>query len=142
MGICDTIVWYWRTIRQELKKGKIYPFFRYWTDRKFRQDIRNLRRLLCSGRMAIRLRKIELGRIHFSHDINYPEWVEKLKADILAGATLPPIKITWDGTKYVVVDGNHRLKAMREVLYLWEPVDARELIGIPVPSEQMGVYYP
>jgi len=63
---------------------------------------------------------VQLGSIVPGHKINYPLWVKHLvkKINTEGWKKLEPIKVIWDYNqdKWLVVDGNHRLEAMKRTL--------------------------
>jgi ParB-like chromosome segregation protein Spo0J len=54
--------------------------------------------------------------------------VEKLKKKIDKGGNIPDIKVTNIEGKWMVVDGNHRLAAMKEILSEDTKVPVKKLI--------------
>lgn len=111
--------WMYRVLFHELlKKRKFYAFARLAFDPVYRADILHLRNLLSAPGIKMYRAEMRLQDIKFSHDVNYPEWVESLKGRLLKGERPEPIKVFWDHTRnqWIVIDGNHRLAAMRAVL--------------------------
>lgn len=112
--------WHTRSAMKEFKKMKFKAIFRYLYDRQYRAQIDNLAEYTCDKDLrAIEDVQVRVGDVMFSHEINYPSWVDALVAQIhFKGlASLEPIKImrhkSFDG-KYLVIDGNHRLAAMKK----------------------------
>lgn len=111
------------SIVKNLRKGKFHSLFRRYHDKKYRADIKHLWKITEEYELEVTAKYMPLGMINHSHDINYPQWVEKLVGDIrtMGVDSLEPIKVIYDrfNQRWIVVDGNHRLAAMRRVFRTW-----------------------
>lgn len=116
--------WIIMIIIQELSMGKYKAVLKCAWNSKYRSDIYKLCTILSKGKLYSTKGQIQLGDINFSHEINYPKWVDKLVYDYISG-NFPSKRIKvfkYDG-KYIVIDGNHRLKAMKIVFECTYMVD-------------------
>lgn len=117
-----------RSFFKNVKKGKYYSIFRGVWDSKYRADIHHMLVLTCSQDLVLGHGSVPLHSIVHGHAINYPEWVEHLAyhINIYGWKKLEPIKVIWDSSKnkWLVVDGNHRLAALKKTLpgYMSIPV--------------------
>jgi hypothetical protein len=111
-----------------LRKRKVWSKARLFVDANYRNDIVLLFSHLSKRRFKAQRALMKLKDINFSHDINYPDWVEKLKKKIDKGGNIPDIKVTNIEGKWMVVDGNHRLAAMKEILSEDTKVPVKKLI--------------
>lgn len=105
---------------RNVRKRKYYSMFRFFWDSKYRSQVNHMVSLVTRGDVVIGHGCIPLRFIVQSHDINYPEWVKTLETQIRTRGykSLEPIKIIWDHSKdkWLIVDGNHRLVAMKKCL--------------------------
>lgn len=110
--------WMLMIIIQELRMKKFRAIFKYYYKSSYRKDIQKLRDILSKGKLTAKKDTLELSRIDFSHEINYPKWVEKLEKDLWDNPdNYKRIKVFYDTSshKFLVIDGNHRLRAMKNV---------------------------
>jgi len=105
--------WMLLVILQEFYMFKFYSIWRFFIDSQYANDIRKLRTILAPEKLTARLQEVRLGQVSFSHAISYPDWVADLVVKIRAGVELPPIKVYEYQGKLLVIDGNHRLAAMK-----------------------------
>lgn len=112
---------------QELSMCKFKAVFKYFVKESYRNDINKLRNILSKGKLYSTKTQIQLKNIHFSHEINYPEWVEYLQKQILKTGEVKSMKVFHHEGKVIVIDGNHRLKAMKQVLSHETWIDVRLL---------------
>jgi len=126
--------WWMRSLVREVKKGKFKAIFRYFYDTKYRNDIRHICDLTTGqGKLTSRMGHLKLADIHFSHDINYPKWVDRLVKELRweyeHAMKFEPIKVMYDQStsRWVVIDGNHRLMAMKRVLPFYATVPVKIL---------------
>lgn len=110
--------WTIMVILQEIMMGKWKAIIKYFIKPSYHKDINKIRGILCKGKMQAHKTEVRLCHILFSHEINYPAWVIKLMEEELKGdRPIPRIKVfALDEFRYVVIDGNHRLKA-KKLLY-------------------------
>ena len=104
-------------ILKELVQGKYKAVLKYYWKKSYRKDIQHLRDILSKGKLYSKSSTLKVGQINFSHEINYPKWVEKLKTDLYNDPDdYEPIKVflevdhtnTRNPYKWIVIDGNHR----------------------------------
>lgn len=122
--------WWMRSLCREVRKGKFKAIFRYFYDSTYRTDIKYIADLTTGqGKLTSRMSYLKLNEIHFSHSINYPKWVNRLSEELLRTAEVPPIKVMYDYSKrkWIVIDGNHRLMAMKRVLPFYARVPVKIL---------------
>lgn len=101
---------------QELSMCKFKAVFKYFYKKSYHDDINLLRDILSKGQLYSTNTRLQLKHIHFSHEINYPKWVDYLRKEILATGKVKRIKVFHYNHKTIVIDGNHRLKAMKETM--------------------------
>lgn len=105
------------TILQEMKMCKWKAIFKFFYKWSYHKDIMKLCNILSKGRLTSKRATLTLRQIHFSHEINYPEWVIKLCEDLAKDKNnYKIIKVFEHKGKFIVIDGNHRLKALKIVL--------------------------
>ena len=111
--------WTLMIILQELLMCKYKAVFKYFVKKSYRKDLNLLRDILSKEPLTSHKKTINLNMIEFSHEINYPHWVKKLEENIddKVSYIIPPIKVILHEGKYLVVDGNHRLKAYKNTLH-------------------------
>ena len=109
------VKWLFMIIIQELFKCKFKAIFKVFYNKTYRNDIYTLCKLLTARPLTSRPGMLSLKDIHFSHEINYPEWVDYLcfRFDTEGKEALKPLKVLHNGKKWIVVDGNHRLQAAK-----------------------------
>lgn len=129
------LMWYVAFFFSTLLKLKFKAFYKYATCARFRSDISNIINLLSQGMPKVREDYRDLYKLHLSHDILYPNWVKKLRGKNLKKTKIYAIK---DGNKYIVVNGNHRLRAMMEV---WEPNVAIWFNEVYFPNKKVDNSY-
>lgn len=106
--------WTLAIIIQELLMCKFRAVIKYYVKPSYRKDINVLRDILSQGRMKGSKGYLRLGDIQFSHEINYPLWVEKMEVRMIADPDdYTRIKVIDHNGRWLVVDGNHRLMALR-----------------------------
>jgi hypothetical protein len=104
------------SICKNIKKRKFKSLLRPFWDRKYAADIAHQWRVTGEHPLDTFRTYMPLNLINPSHDINYPKWVDKLRYDLaVMNKPCDPIKIIWDrfNLKWITVDGNHRLAAMK-----------------------------
>jgi hypothetical protein len=128
------LAWFFMVLKQEVKKRKWRAIFKFFTNDCYRNDIKRLAAMLHGRKYEIVLQKVKLSNIDFSHEINYPSWVLTLAMELRTGSRRftkqhKPIKVIRSpGTsQYTVIDGNHRLMAMKLILDPEEYVEVRFL---------------
>lgn len=106
--------WFIMTLIQELSMKKFRAVFKLTYNKSYRSDILTLMDVLSKGKLQGSRSRLLLKDIHPSHEINYPKWVDKLRADLKVDPDgYKPLKVfRHDDGHYFVVDGNHRLEAM------------------------------
>ena len=127
--------WWMRSLCREIRKLKFKAIFRYFYDGAYRKDIKHIADLTTrNGKLTSRMGHLKLYEIHFSHSINYPKWVKRLEKELGHDVENPmrwePIKVMWDdakGGRWIVIDGNHRLMAMKRVAPFYSMVPVRVL---------------
>jgi len=108
--------WTIMIIFQEAMMGKWKSIAKFYYKKSYRKDIKHLRDILSKGKLSARKIEMKLGDINYSHEINYPDWVDKLINDLKQDPdNYKRIKVFNDNGNYIVIDGNHRLKALNEV---------------------------
>lgn len=128
--------WMILVILKELAQGKFRAVFKYYWKKSYRKDIQHLRDILSKGKLYSKSSTLRLEQIHFSHEINYPKWVKKLEDDLFYDPeNYEPIKVflevdhtnTKNPYKWIVIDGNHRLQAMKNELHPNTRIRVRKL---------------
>lgn len=120
--------WLTLVLIKELAQKKFRAVFKYYWKRSYRRDINHLKDILSRGKLHSKSSFITLGGINFSHEINYPKWVKKLEQDLKQDPNnYEPIKIFLDGDKWIVIDGNHRLQALKNTFGNNELIKVRKL---------------
>ena len=128
--------WMILVILKELVQGKYRAIFKYYWKKSYRKDIQHLRDILSKGKLYSKSSTLKLGQINFSHEINYPKWVEKLKTDLYNDPDdYEPIKVflevdhtnTRNPYKWIVIDGNHRLMALKHTFHPDTKIRVRKL---------------
>lgn len=115
--------WMIMIILQELRMFKFKAVIKYYIKPSYRKDINYLRDILSKDKLKGTKDVIPLFKIGFSHEINYPKWVDKIEKDIRRDPeNYRRIKVFHDDEGYIVIDGNHRLQAMRRVFPLTYPI--------------------
>lgn len=128
------LLWYYLTLKSEIKHKKIKSIVKLFTNKCYRNDIKRLANKLHGKKYEIQLAQIPLKAIKFSHSITYSEWVLTLMMEIKTGTnqfceTLRPIKVIKEDDGYMVIDGNHRLMALK----LSYPADHPVIVRILTP---------
>lgn len=111
--------WTIMIVIQELLMHKFKSIFRIFYDKTYRKSIYHLRDILSKAPLTSEKTTMRLGDISYSHDINYPKWVDYLIAKLKIDKTdYKRIKTFFDTTanKWIVIDGNHRLAALNCIL--------------------------
>lgn len=112
--------WHFDKIMANIKKKKFKAMFRYFFDSNYKRQVDHMIRTVKQRPVRCVESSVRIGDITYGHPINYPKWVSTLRWRIqhLGYTSLDPIKIIWDETKgkYLVVDGNHRLAALKREL--------------------------
>lgn len=101
---------------QEASMCKWKAILKFYYKASYRRDIRRLRDVLSQGKLKGTKRLMSLNQIEFSHEINYPEWVWELERRLMDdGDDYKTIKVHLmpDTNRYAVIDGNHRLMALK-----------------------------
>ena len=123
-------------ILKELAQKKFKAVFKYYWKKSYRKDIQHLRDILSKGKLYSKSSTLRLGQIHFSHEINYPGWVNKLENDLLLDPeNYEPLKVFMEVNhddlknpyRWIVIDGNHRLMAMKNTFIPETSVLVRKL---------------
>ena len=111
--------WTIMIIIQELRMCKYKAVIKYFIKPSYRKDINFIRDYLYKGNLTSEKTSLRLGDINFSHEINYPMWVEKLIRDLEESPdNYQRVKVFYTKEKgWIVIDGNHRLKALKTVLH-------------------------
>lgn len=122
-------------IIQELLLFKFYAVFRLMWDKKYRKDLLKLRDKLSAYRYRGTKSQLPLCQIHFSHDINYHNWVKKLETELEKNGELKRIKVLWfkEDNLWRVIDGNHRLMAYNNYFGSYSSKSIKVLILTPCP---------
>jgi len=104
------------SLLKNVKYLKFKSLARRFYDRQYARDIDHQWKVTgYYGKLASFHTHLPLVELFSSHDINYHDWVLKLKAKLQRYQPLAPIKVIWDPfySRWMVVDGNHRLAAYR-----------------------------
>lgn len=117
-------VWVLMVISQELKMGKYWAVIKFMIKPSYFKSIMFLARNLSKCKYRGVKSALPLGDVHFSHEINYPKWVKRLETSYskYGLATYPPIKVLKIDGKYFVIDGNHRLQALKNTFSNITPI--------------------
>ncbi len=117
------MMWISRSLLANVKKRKWKAIFRATWDRSYRNQLSRIRRIIGSHEYELVEIEVPLYSISLSHSINYPDWVQVITSRIndWEGLYTPPmikVVLDWehsksDSERYMVVDGNHRLTAMK-----------------------------
>ena len=111
--------WTIMVIIQELMLCKFKAILKYFIKPSYRRDINKLRDILSKAPLRCHKSTLFLKDINFSHEINYPKWVDKIEdKHIFLNVPFKRIKVFNDKGTWIVIDGNHRLQAMKNCL--WE----------------------
>lgn len=117
--------WRWNlyVIIKNIHKPK--AFLKFLFRPKFRRQILSLRRLLINRDLTAMVIRVNINDIYFSHDIVYPKTVltlvERYKA---LDVEVPLIKVIRNEyNQLIVVDGNHRLAALKTLAKAWTSFD-------------------
>lgn len=106
--------WTIMIILQELSMCKYKAVLKFYFKKSYRKDIKVLRDILSKGKLKGTKTQLPLKDINFSHEINYPSWVIKLCEDLKESEdNYKRVKVFYHNGRYIVVDGNHRLKALK-----------------------------
>lgn len=126
------ILWYLVAAGAEIARGKVRPLIAYLTDPKFRRDIERLRPLVRWRVGTYTRRRVRLGLIRPTHKVHYAAHVAELATALRLGYQVRPLTCVKVGRAYRVINGNHRLDALRSVCgpsYL-VPVDVFKAVSI------------
>lgn len=116
--------WSVMIILQELMMCKYRSIIKYYIKPSYRKDINVLRDILSKAPLKGRKDVLIFNDINFSHEINYPKWVEKLAYNYMVNdINYKRIKVFFHEDKWIVIDGNHRLLAMKETMSPLEQVE-------------------
>jgi hypothetical protein len=135
-----------RSLYRNFKKGKYYAIFRVFWDSEYRGQIQYMRRLTRQHDLILSHGAVPLNSMTPGHSINYPKWVDHLVNQIntVGWKKMEPIKVIWDEsqTKWLVVDGNHRLEALRRTLpkYMKIPVFILRRSDVTIEEYQDDIY--
>lgn len=104
---------------QELMMCKYKAVLKFYYKKSYRKDIKLLRDILSKGKLTATKTEVKLVDINYSHEINYPAWVDKLCKDLQKDNTdYKRIKVFYHEGRYLVIDGNHRLMALKRTVKL------------------------
>jgi hypothetical protein len=119
-------------IKSNFLKFKVYAMFRFLIDKDYRRDIRIIKKMSEVPYVYKNVR-VEISELVAGHSVNYPRWVKKLVKQLLDGKHPPHMEVMYHDRlkKYVVLDGNHRLPAFREVFGLNKKVHVK--LRVPTP---------
>jgi hypothetical protein len=116
----SAICWRFKSIYKDLRKKKYKALFRYFYDPTYRTEVNYMLSLVRFEEMECIQSQIKIGDIVHGHSINYPLWIRKLRYQIRHKGynSLEPLKVVWDSkkSKFLIVDGNHRLSALKAEL--------------------------
>ncbi len=120
--------WTVMIVIQELLMHKFKAIFRMFWDKAYRKDIYHLRDILSKAPLKGEKTTLQLCDIDYSHDINYPKWVVYLRRKLYANPKdYKRIKVFYDQDHWIVIDGNHRLRALKVALPLYTQIDVLKL---------------
>lgn len=110
-----------RSLFSNILKRKFKAILRPLYDSTYRRDLQTLRSVVGDGHHTLVEVELPLYMIHSSHAINYPDWVNTLVGRMYDTLWHPPLmKVIKDEQRsrdgyeyYMVVDGNHRLAALK-----------------------------
>lgn len=129
--------WWMASLVREARKRKFKAIMRFFYDRQYRADIKHIADLTTRAPLTSRFGHLKLHEISFSHAINYPKWVDRLEKELrwetVGAVELQPIKVMYDDSvkRWIVIDGNHRLMAMKRVCPFYAIVPVRILYYRP-----------
>lgn len=129
-------MWISRSFIRDVRKRKFKAIFRALYDSTYRRDLQRMRLVIGDGYYQLVETEIKLYCIHNSHSINYPEWVNTLVGKMYDTLWRPPLmkvikdesRSTPDYPYYMVVDGNHRLQALKIIMSAGTPIRVLEMI--------------
>jgi hypothetical protein len=76
-------------------------FWYYLIDKQFRMDLKNLSNLLAGKTWKVRLIKLHIEKLRFSHRITYPENIDGIVRQYKKSKIFKPIKVIYLGkSKY------------------------------------------
>ena len=110
--------WTIMVLVQEISMGKWKAILKYFRKKSYKADIDRLCDILSKGRLTGEKSILYLEDIHSSHEVNYPEWVDVLVERYRKGSEdYKRVKVFFleDQQRWIVIDGNHRLQALRRV---------------------------
>ena len=121
--------WIIMIIIQEVMMKKWKAIFKFFINRKYNRDIMVLCDILSKAPLTSNLHRLPLRDINMSHEVNYPEWVTELENRILDGKLneIVPLKVFRHKGQWLVIDGNHRLQAMKNTLHEGVDIPVRVL---------------
>jgi hypothetical protein len=130
------MMWISCSFVRDVRKHKWKAIFRVLYDRTYRRDLQRIRRVIGDGYYKLVESELPLCQIHNSHAINYHDWVNTLVGRMFDTHWHPqPIKVIRDpsrnwagGPYYLVVDGNHRLVAMKRIYSPGKIIKVYELV--------------
>lgn len=109
----EKILWYLSAAMAELARGKVRPLIAYALDPDFRRDVAALRPLVGWRVGTYTRRRVRLGDIQPTHKVHYPAHVAELATALWLGCQVRPLTCVKVGRLYHVINGNHRLDALR-----------------------------
>ena len=129
-------LWISRSFFRDVRKRKFKAIFRVLYDGTYRRDLQKMRAVIGDGYYQLVETELPLYCIHNSHSINYPDWVNTLVGRMYDTLWQPPLikvirdpgRSTPDYPYYLVVDGNHRLQAMKIILSAGAKIKVLEMI--------------
>lgn len=102
---------WWRSFKKNIiKKKKFKAYFQYYIDSEYRAQINRLFEITkdCTSKS---LEYVPVWQLEHGHKITYPDYELQLMRD--DSVDLEPIRVVQQGIVFVVIDGNHRLNAIR-----------------------------
>lgn len=104
----------WRSFHKNIiVKKKFRSYFMSIVDKEYRQQINRIYELTKDSKTTV-MEEIPSWRIEPGHKIIYPEYELWLYCNC-NNLKIDPIKVVSDGKgKFIVVDGNHRLTALKQ----------------------------